>query len=68
MSEVLSSCICIALLALSAFLVAMTAYVFTLAWRASGMPMDKKKAVEAIEEKERRERNELAKAKVGKIM
>ena len=68
MSEIMQSCICIALLAMSAFLVAMTAYVFTLAWRASGMTLDKKKAVETVEEKERRERNELAKAKVGKII
>ena len=68
MSEIMQSCICISLLALSAFLVAMTAYVFTLAWRASGIPMDRKKAMETVEDNERRARSELAKAKVGKII
>ena len=65
---VLDVSLCIALLGLAAFLVCMAVYIVALTCRLTGVPMDRKKAVEAVEEKEKREKTELAKSKVGKII
>lgn len=68
MDDVLKVVICICLVCLSAFLGCMAGYVCFLTFRMTGLPMDKKKAAEAMEEKERKEKAERARAKVGKII
>jgi hypothetical protein len=65
---VLKVMLMIAMLSFSVFMVTMALSVFALAWRSLGIQVDRKKAIEAIEEKARREKAEREMAKVGRIV
>lgn len=58
----------IAMLSFSLFMVTMALSVFAFAWRSLGIQVDRKKAIEAIEEKAKREKAEREMTKVGKII
>ena len=58
----------IVMLSFSAFLAAMSVFVTALAWRALGIQVDRKKVIEAIEEKERQQKAERERQKVGRII
>lgn len=68
MEMVLRIILCVCLISLTAFLCCMAGYVCLLTFRMTGLPTDRRKAVEAMEEKERKEKAERERAKVGKII
>ena len=58
----------IVMLSFSAFMAAMSVFVSALAWRSLGIQVDRKKAVEAQEEKERQQKADRERLKVGKVI
>ena len=55
-------------LSFSAFMAAMSVFVTALAWRSLGIQVDRRKAIEAMEEKERQQKVERERLKVGRVI